>query len=254
MRPKFEKGQELAAVELNALVQRVEALRVRARQRPQHAPMEAAVEAAGMQYGFELADVGGVLCVRRGWLWDGLGGLVPVGDGEWTELEDPGGAVDVWLDISWAQDGTMSGSVRVAARDAGVTSGRVHVRLGYRETGADGEQRTVQVAGGLVNPYQPVMARGSLRSGTDLVAGGSGAAMGRSDWQEAAGRNAGGACAQERGYAIDPFGHTMRNDFYMYYYCGQAVMDTRESVASAGSVQRVLRLDNTPWDAYNGQY
>lgn len=251
MRQKFTVGQELSAAELNSMVQRIEALRVQARQGPQRAPRELRVESSGMRHAFQIAEVGGALCVRRGWVWDGQGGLLPVGEHEWNEVEDPGGDIDVWLDVGGQRSG---GSVRVVRRDATAPSGRLHVRLGYRETRADGEEVCVQVAGGLIVPCQPVMARGSLRANGGLVAGGSNSGMGQTDWQLERGRCAAGGCAQIQGYSIDPWGQKMRNDFFLYYYAGQAVGRTREGHDSMGTTQRVLRLDNTPWDAWAGEY
>lgn len=255
MGKRFRKGDVLTAAELMGIRRRVELLRMRGRRQQQMSRTVQVVESRAMRYGFQLAHVGGALCVRCGFLWDGKGGLVSVGEGEWNAVEVPEGleAFDVWLQVTIERGGKMSGEVVVAARDASVPSGRLRVRLGFQDYDAAGNLRRVQSAGGLINPYQPVMARGSVRSGSG-VASGSDKAMRRSDHQMLSGRCAGGGVAQANGYTIDPWGQTMRSDFFLYYFAGLSVMDARKRTDGKQTEQRVLRFDNTVILNDLGQY
>lgn len=248
MKKQYKVGDTVTAAELNDLVRTVERLMIQGRPAGGNGVVQRTVERRGMRYGFQLGDVNGALHYRRGYIWDGFGGLVAVGDQEWNALEDPGGSIDVWLDVTLGgPGGKPSGEVRVARRDASAASGRLSVRLGYREERAAGV-RSVQVAGGLMNPYQPVMARGSIIGNPQLIAAGANHSMRRSDWQSGGnkGRCAGGGCAQEGGYVWNEItGAKMRSDFIMYYYCGMSDMLAGQLPETKGREVRTLRFDNT---------
>lgn len=154
--PDFRRFGVLTAAALNALAARVRVLAARlpggggAMVRP-------CVVIPGRHYAFELAERAGVLYCRQGWIDQGTGGLLAVGDNEWNEL----GAVapcTVWLEIGGAP-GACSAAVVLGPYDDTTPECSLRRRLGYVREGVpvDGVPvyHCVQVLGGVISPCAP---------------------------------------------------------------------------------------------------
>lgn len=165
----FVRGGALAAADLEDLAQRVRRLQGRGGAGVAGGAARATrVRVPGRAFGFELAELNGLVWVRQGWVAAGNGRLYAVGEEEWNvvgRLEE----MTVWLEMGEAEG-------RVVATEYDVTTPErsLRRRLGYvrREVGADGEApvwHAVQVCGGLMVPAAPRRMAGGNTWATPVV-------------------------------------------------------------------------------------
>lgn len=163
MIPRFNKGEVLTADKLNQMGDRVRQMQGQMHGRCDHNTHTTRHAWARQRLtpAFQLVNRRGVLYYAQGFVDGGHGQLVPVGAAGWNSLDvgcmEP---VDVWLDITAEGGAVTAAEVVTAPREAAAVSTRLHIRLGYVEV-TDGRYQLMQLAGGLINPWQPVMARGT---------------------------------------------------------------------------------------------
>lgn len=195
--PDFVKGQPLRADALGALAARVRELAARM-------PGGGGVHSTrrrvlpGRRYGFQLAELSGVIYCRQGWIDVGNGVLVPVGEQEWN----PVGVLrpcTVWLEISTDASGTRTGQVAQTDFDATTPETNLRRRLGYVRADAEDEQmlHCVQVLGGLVTPCAPRRTMGVADSASGPQGAASFASLDAAWYYRHAGGVIGG------GYTVD---------------------------------------------------
>lgn len=248
MIPRFNRGEVLTADKLNQMGDRVRQMQGQMHGRCDHNTHTTRHAWARQRLtpAFQLMNRRGVLYYAQGFVDGGHGQLVPVGAAGWNCLGvgcmEP---VDVWLDITAESGAVTAAEVVTAPRDAAAVSTRLHIRLGYVEV-TDGRYRLMQLAGGLINPWQPVMARGTCKTRSDddtpYVAGGDPKFWGRHDCCNA--MHTAGALAGE-GYKLTPESTgKLRNEFTLGYTL-ELTAGSYGGTVTANS-GRYLQLDG-PW-------
>lgn len=163
MMPRFHRGQQLTAASLQMLVSRVQRLQRRCSASGSHPSAAPRCSFPRMRPAFTVAVRHGVLYYLQGFVESAGGALFPVGEPGYNALEaDIRSSCDIWLDITCSSGSVTAAEVHAAPREAQAVSTRTHVRLAYIDIAEDGETlMAVQLVGGLISPWVPVMARGT---------------------------------------------------------------------------------------------
>lgn len=241
MLPSFKKGDKLTAAALEMLAARVRRLQQRAGKADAGSLTVRRAWRQGFRFAFQLAVLRGGIYYAQGWVQGAKGGqLVPVGEAGWNVVPEVSTAmdVDIWADISGAVTGEPC-TVTAEPRKADEPGTRTRVRLGYIEN-KEGTVCAVQTAGGLLNPFAPVMPRGTClldpagETEERYVAEGDPAHYGRHDYPQGASYTA-GAAASAHGYDWDP--GRLRNEFVLGYAGGLSAWSISRREQSGNAVR-----------------
>lgn len=259
MLPRFKKGDVLTAAQLEMLAARVRRLQLRAGKADANSLTVRRAWRPAFRYGFQLAVIRGCIYYMQGWVQTAdAGRLLTIGKPGWNEIRENGrgdaiGATDRSWDI-WVDTSTVLGGgylwVFATPRDPKAKGDRVTLRLGYTEV-ENGEVKLVQLAGGLLNPFAPVMPRGTCLRRFDpekeeeatFVAEGDPLVYGAHDCAVSANHTA-GALAQADGYELIGYrpGLRMRNEFVLGYAGGLSTSSISRREQS-GNAARYFRFE-----------
>ena len=179
MVPEFRKGDVLRAADLNVLADGVRRLAGDGGDADGGFRQGVRRLWIGRRFGFQLAEVHGVLWFRQGWVDAGNGRFLRVGKREWNVIgKFRAGTIWLELDVDVLRaaaegpaDDMEVGKVVMGDYDEVTPERSLRRRLGYvRPLEGDGFA-CVQVLGGLVSPCAPRRMMGVAWNGVEPVAG-----------------------------------------------------------------------------------